>query len=672
VRSPAPRTGSLLLLLALALSSTQLSSPVRAQEAPYTSLIDVRVAMDDGVRLAADVYVPTRPDADGDGLYPCVVELTPYRKETRAAEGSGYLPGQGIALIEVDARGTGGSEGEYDIVFSVREQADAVQWIDWAATAATTDGEPLRPDGGNKLCERTVGMYGGSYSGIIQYLVASLPARRRGDVPAASRYLATVAPQRAYGDLYRDIVYHGGIAIASFGAIWTAGTNAYYTEPPTDVTTPDGQAAWTDHLTKNDLMLRNYLEHPYANDRFTSDDSERQWSQRLYQDSSTLSRIENLRVPTLHLAGWFDAFTAGQLEVFSRAHRLERQRGDRGPNFLIAGPWNHSGTHFIAPDQGFREHLGQWYRYWLEGRASGAPQPRWVARGFDGRGARAHYFSMRTGEVNAQGPGDGAWMDAPSWPPPRLDVRRWYLRAGGELSPEPPEPGESPDDYVYNPLAGTGEVLSRWDNAAGTPHPAWDQRTDGPKGLTYTTAPFERPLRIAGPISMRLTASTVGLPRPVSAGPGEDEWPGAAQMVPPYHDTDWIVKLSDVAPDGTATLLSAGYLRASHRAHDPRRGVWIDRQLVAPYHVHTAARAVPPAAGEAQGYDIGIWPTAKEFAPGHRLRIDIYSADTPNHLALLVPALNSVFHQPGRLSYLSIPVSPVNGGSVSVGGGTGA
>ncbi|MEX2458614.1 MAG: CocE/NonD family hydrolase [Actinomycetota bacterium] len=645
------------LLVLLALGSAGLAPPAGAQEAAYTTLIDVRVAMDDGVRLAADVYVPAGPDADGDGLYPCVVELTPYRKENRAAEGASYLPGQGIALIEVDARGTGGSEGEYDIVFSVREQADAVQWIDWAATTATRDGAPLRADGRNKLCERTVGMYGGSYSGIIQYLVASLPARGRGDVPAASRYLAAVAPQRAYGDLYRDIVYHGGIAISSFGAIWTAGTNAYYTQPPTDVASAEGQAAWTDHLTKNDPMLSNYLEHPYVEDLFSSDDTDRQWTQRLYADSSTLPRIQNLRVPTLHLAGWFDAFTQGQLEVFSRAHQLERRLGKRGPNFLIVGPWNHSGTHFINPNQGFREHLGQWYRYWLEGRAAGASQPRWVARGFDGRGARAHYFSMRSGVVNAQGPGDGAWMNAPTWPPPRLDVRRWYLRAGGELSPEPPGSPETADTYLYDPAAGTAEALSRWDNAAGTPHPAWDQRTDGPKGLTYTTAPFERPLSVAGPISMRLTASTTGLPLVVSAGAGDD-WPGAAQMVPPYHDTDWIVKVSDVAPDGTATLLTAGYLRASHRAHAPRRGVWIDGQLVAPYHLHTAARAVPPAIGQALDYEIGIWPTAKVFAPGHRLRIDLYSADTPNHLALLKPALNTVFHDPGRLSYLSIPVAP--------------
>src|SRR5713101_7281851 len=84
---------------------------------------NVRFTMDDQVQIAADVYAPTA----GQPPVPCLVELTPYRKELRASEGASFLPGQGFALVEVDARGTGGSEGEYDIVFSMREQRDAAR-----------------------------------------------------------------------------------------------------------------------------------------------------------------------------------------------------------------------------------------------------------------------------------------------------------------------------------------------------------------------------------------------------------------------------------------------------------------------------------------------------------------------------------------------------------------
>lgn len=624
----------------------------------FVRLTDVRLAMDDGVALVADVYVPTVADGpDSDALYPCVVELTPYRKEARYGEGASYLPGAGVALIEVDARGTGGSEGEYDIVFSVREQADAVAWIDWAAERATRDGQPLAADGSNKLCETEVGMYGGSYSGIIQYLVATLPQTKQGNLPAASPHLAAIAPQRAYGDLYRDIVYHGGMVIGSFGLIWSTGTSAFYLQPPTHVGTPEGQQAWRDHLIKNDPMMVPYLSNPYADARFTSDDSRPAWSQRLYEDASALPRIENLTVPALHLAGWFDSFTRGQLLTFQRAHELERAAapGARGPNFLIVGPWNHGDTHFIRPEQGFREHLGEWYRYWLEGRAAGDAPPGWIANGFDGNGARIAYFQMARGVVNADdvSKGDGRWAAASVWPPPSASVERLYLRAGGLLSEAAPPGSEAPDRYLYNPTAGTAEILSRWDNAAGTPQPGWDQRSDGPKGLTYQTDPLAGPLEVAGPIALRLWASTEGAPGdPALAG----TWPGLAQSAPPYHDTDWVVKLSDVGLDGTATLITAGYLRASHRRFDPARSVTLGGEVLAPFHLHTLEALDPPRPGDVLEYLVEIWPTAKTFPAGHRIRIDVYSADTPNHIGLLKPALNTVFHSADLASYLTLPV----------------
>jgi len=600
----------------------------------YTVMTDVRVVMDDGVRMAADVYIPTIPDADGDGLYPCVVELTPYRKESRYSEGASFLPAQGIALIEVDARGTGGSEGEYDVVFSVREQADAAAWVEWAATQAVNQSD-------EPLCEDTVGMYGGSYSGIIQYLVATLPAEGQGDVPAAPPHLAAIAPQRAYGDLYRDIVYHGGMVIGSFGLIWSGGTTAYYTQPPTDIDTTDGQAAWLDHVTSNDPMIVPYLSSPFADDIYTSDDSNPAYTQKLYEDSSALPRIENLKVPTLHLAGFFDAFTRGQLLTFSEAHALEQAHGDRGPNFLIAGPWNHSGTHFISPDQGFRQELADWYLYWLEGEGNGAPEPAWFA------GPRVRYFHTITGAVNGQSETDGSWKADTRWPPSDVSVGRFALEADGNIRrcTEDCQPGMAPPimSYVSNPTAGTAEILSRWDNAAGTPQPGWDQRTEDGKGLTWTTPALEEPLSLAGPIGLSMRAAVTGL----DGGAGYPEGlAGLAQLTLSYLDTDLVVKISDVAPDGTATLVTQGYLRASHRAYDPERSVYLDGELMAPFHIHTADALDPPATGDARDYELEIWPIAKTFEAGHQLRVDLYSADTPSHLTILEPTLNEIFPNP--------------------------
>jgi predicted acyl esterase len=164
------------------------------------------------------------------------------------------------------------------------------------------------------------------------------------------------------------------------------------------------------------------------------------------------------------------------------------------------------------------------------------------------------------------------------------------------------------------------------------------------------------PLSIAGPIAVHLVAGTTGVPGDPSLAA---DWPGQLQVQPPYHDTDFVVKVSDVAPDGTATLVTQGYLRASHRAVDAVRSQFIGGVNMAPFHPHTlAALDPPPADGTPRTYDIEIWPTAKTWVRGHRLRVDIYSADTPNHLALVKPALNTIFFGPGNDSYIALPVVP--------------
>jgi uncharacterized protein len=597
-----------------------------AQSAPARVTKDVRFTMDDGIQIATDVYLPSQ----GSGPFPCLVELTPYRKENRAAEGASFLPDQGFALIEADARGTGGSNGEYDIVFSMREQRDTAQVIEQAATSL------MLPDVG-KVCLPKVGMYGGSYSGIIQYLVASLPAP---DFPV---HLAVIAPQRAYGDLYRDIVYHGGMLIGSFGLLWSGGTSAYYLEPPLDVATPAGQAAWTDHITKNDPILEAYLTHPYADADFSSNATEPPFTQKLYVDSSVLPRIDNLHVPTFHLAGWFDAFTRGQLLTFEKARALEQaDPASYGPHYLVIGPWNHSNTHFITPNQGFKQELAEWYHYWLDG----GPRPAFMD------GPRLRYYLMGTGALLDT---TGAWRTDDAWPLSDVSYERYYLRSGGSLSKDAPSGAEPADSYVYNPTAGTAELLSRWDNAASgsIPQPAWDQRTDEPKGVSYTIH-FDEDVRVAGPMNLHLHATTVGLADlPVA------DWPAAAQVTPPYNDTDFIVKIADVAPDGTATLITQGYLRASHRDLDSSASEFSGAgDVVRAQHFDDSAHVHPPVAGEDTAYDIEIWPTAKTFVAGHGLRLDIYSADTPNHITLVKPALNTVLHSAGSESYLVLPVLP--------------
>ena len=115
-------------------------------------------------------------------------------------------------------------------------------------------------------------------------------------------------------------------------------------------------------------------------------------------------------------------------------------------------------------------------------------------------------------------------------------------------------------------------------------------------------------------------------------------------------DTDWVVKLCDVHPDGRTLNICDGVLRASYRRSSSERS--------------------PVEPGAVDRYDVDLWATSMLFRRGHRLRVLLTSSDfprydrNPNTGALGVeaaggePALQRVFHDAQRPSHLVLPVVP--------------
>jgi uncharacterized protein len=163
-------------------------------------------------------------------------------------------------------------------------------------------------------------------------------------------------------------------------------------------------------------------------------------------------------------------------------------------------------------------------------------------------------------------PGTDGWRTADEWPP-KADLAEFALHPDGRLATE--EPG------------ATG--WRRYDSATGR--------------LTWTSAPLSEELDIVGHGELALTATT-------SAG-----------------DTGWIVLLEDVAPDGTPTSVTQGWLRAALREVD-------EEASTAGRPVLSQRRPVPVPAGEPVEYRIPLVATARRFAAGHRLRVTLTSNDT--------------------------------------------
>jgi predicted acyl esterase len=175
-------------------------------------------------------------------------------------------------------------------------------------------------------------------------------------------------------------------------------------------------------------------------------------------------------------------------------------------------------------------------------------------------------------------PGEGQWHQAESWPP-ESTFTEMALRADGVLGADEGAPGG-------RPFMVLGAGLNRPKTSP----------LDPPVQLAWTGAPLPADLDIVGDIELRLVAAVTAI------------------------DTAWIVTLSDVAPDGTTTPVTAGWLRASLREVDEA----VSRPG-APVLPCRMPRAVPVS--EDVTYRIPLVPNARRFAAGHRIRLTITSDD---------------------------------------------
>jgi putative CocE/NonD family hydrolase len=218
--------------------------------------------------------------------------------------------------------------------------------------------------------------------------------------------------------------------------------------------------------------------------------------------------------------------------------------------------------------------------------------------------------------------GANEWHAADEWPPPQSHPEDLYLAGDNQLTPHPPTQDSEPDVFTYDPADPTPTVGGSIISYAYTPGSCdvsdVQQRSDV---LTYTTEALEHDVDVVGPIRLVFYASSSAT------------------------DTDFAARLTDVFPDGRAIQLQNGVLRTRYR--DPAG----DAQLLEPRHIYR--------------FDIDMWATANRFRAGHRIRLDISSADFPRFDRNTnrggvpgppVPALQTIYHDPSRPSHLSISV----------------
>lgn len=597
---------------------------------------DVPVTMHDGTVLRVNVIYPTdATGAQAKGKFPVLLTQTPYGKGsggssapgTAAAPGGGtgtggadnYLVQRGYIEVVADVRGTGDSEGTWGIFDPVQTQ-DSIALVRWAAALPHSSG--------------VVGTFGPSYLGINQLLLA-------GAIGKGSP-LKAIFPVVAGNDLYRDTSFMGGLVDAEFGEAYLGLTAALNTTAPLTDALQYGSASPGALGTVEPQHIGGLASYHAAFTAETLSGGPTAYDGAYWQARNPANVLANVvanGIPAYLVGGEFDIFQHGEPLNYAGLQNAYAGRPTTAPMVpgqpvtgryqLIDGPWEHLNGSAVDVDPLELE----WFDTWLKGEATG----------MDRTPTPLHYYDL----------GTGTFAETTTFPFRGAQPTRLYLGAGS-LSPSAPTAATSGSDTLVWTGAGSpcGRPVDQWSMgalsipsaSAGLTAPcAEDDRTTQapPTATSYTTAPFKRSAALAGPVAATIFAKAT------------------------TTDTEWVVEVEDVAPDGAARPLTEGALLGSLRAVDRGRS-WTgpSGDYLLPFHPYTQASSTPVTPGALTRYDIEVFPTYATVKAGHSLRVTISTADVP-HLAPTQPAaanlaggVYTLERTPTAASAIEVPLIP--------------
>jgi len=283
----------------------------------------------------------------------------------------------------------------------------------------------------------------------------------------------------------------------------------------------------------------------------------------------------------------------------------------------ILGPWHHGMT-WPGPVMNWRAIQSHWFDYYLNGKENGVPDEPRVA----------YYMpKWRREKFRDAGPIQGEFRFAAAWPDTVFNPeKKFYLRPsqplsvavalamdpspgqGGDLAELPPDASALKLRY-YPATGGFSESIgpSTYEGYYGL-----DSREDDTWGLSFDTPPLRTPLEMLGFARAHLFVATTA------------------------PQANWIVRINDVAPDGTSYIVSYGFLNGTHRTS------------------HTHPTPIPP--GETIELNFDLFCKGYCFSPGHRIRVVVTNAYFPVVWPSPYPMVTTLFTGGFHASYIALPV----------------
>jgi len=554
----------------------------------------VMVPMRDGKRMATDVYRPK----DGSRKYPAVFVRTPYNFNfwdvrngvPRDLTSELEAVKRGYAFVEMNERGHFFSEGNYDILGPPRTDGyDAIAWI---SSREWSNGK--------------VGLIGCSSTAEWQMGVAAM----------APPGLAAIIPQGfgagvgRVGPYYEQGNWYRGGAVQMLFIAWLYGEQNQV-RPMFPPNTPQGDLIrasksfdlaqqlppvdWSKalrHLPVMDVMKAVDGPHGIFADPMPVETGgamiRRAPNDPAWYKGGLWHDDMPINVPGFWFMSWYDVSIGPNLAAYNHVRKTAKPEV-AAQQYAVIAPTLHCAYKRATENLivGERE-LGDarldydaltwgWFDRFLKGERNDILE----------KTPRVRYYTM----------GRNKWQSSDTWPPKGAEQRAFFLSSvgkantlhgDGSLSAAPP-PADAPDRFAYDPMdpvsSWGGNVCCTGNAVAGG---AFDQRKmeARPDILVYSTEPLRQGVEVSGPVEVTLYVSSDA------------------------KDTDFTVKLIDVAPDGTAYNLDETIQRLRYRNGYDKPVEWLEAGKV---------------------YKVKLQPmtTSNFFATGHRIRLEVSSSNFP-------------------------------------------
>jgi predicted acyl esterase len=311
----------------------------------------------------------------------------------------------------------------------------------------------------------------------------------------------------------------------------------------------------------NQRLLEQWFAHPTYDAYWADEDCSRHFAE--------------MNVPCFTIGSWYDFMCVGSVESFiGRQHR--GGPSSLGAQWLLIGPWTHGGMkgatnigELSYPEDArftVEDHMIRWFDHYLKGTNNGVE-----------REPAVRYFVM--GAVGETGAPGNEWRTAADWPVPAR-AESYYLHDGGKLGSQAPSEEASSTTFLADPLHPNqipGRAFPGAKDARGFEAQA--------EVRTFTSDVLTEPVEWTGNVRVELHVSSSA------------------------RDTDFIVRLSDVYPDGRSLLLMDSVRRARYREGYDRE-VFLDSGQVT-----------------VVAFDVG-W-TSQVFNRGHCIRVTVASTGAP-------------------------------------------